>query len=105
MSALSSLARATTPWLAAMAILACFPRDACCAGDSDTAAERLAQLRQQRKKAVHRTRRIIFNNDGNEPVYYCKEATPDALLACRTTALAGTQVDSIFYCTWSSGLP
>jgi hypothetical protein len=63
----------------------------------------LAELRRVRKKAAHRRRRIIFNNDGNEPVYLLDEATPEALLACRTTPLLGSQVDSIFYCTWSSG--
>ena len=56
-----------------------------------------------RQGAVNRTRRIIFNNDGNEPVYFCKSATEEALLRARTTALVGSQVDSIFYCTWSSG--
>ena len=31
------------------------------------------------------------------------EAPPEALLDCRTTPLLGSQVDSIFYCTWNSG--
>jgi hypothetical protein len=59
--------------------------------------------KQKRKEAAHRKRRIIFNNDGDDVVYECKKATPEALLECRTTPLLGTQVDSIFYCTWSSG--
>jgi len=63
----------------------------------------LDELRAARKKAAHRTRRVIFNNDGNEPVYYLDEATEEAFLACRTAPLEGSQVDSIFYCTWSSG--
>lgn len=63
----------------------------------------LDELRAARKKAAHRKRRIVFNNDGNEPVYYLDEATEEAFLACRTAPLGGTQVDSIFYCTWSSG--
>ncbi len=70
------------------------------AGESrpdDAAWKRLHQ------QAVNRQRRLIFNNDGNEPVYYCKEATAAELLRSRTSALAGSQVDSIFYCTWSSG--
>src|SRR6185369_893591 len=46
-----------------------------------------------------RQRRIIFNNDGNEPVYLCKTASKEELLRSRTTPLIGTQVDSIFYCT------
>ena len=63
----------------------------------------LEQEEALREKAVNRQRRIIFNNDGNEPVYYCKKADPQELLALRTAPLANTQVDSIFYCTWSSG--
>ena len=62
-----------------------------------------AEMNQPRKEAAHRTRRIVFDNDGNEPVYYCEEATPECLLEKRTTPLAGSQVDTIFYCTWSSG--
>ncbi len=58
---------------------------------------------QLHSQALNHPRRIIFNNDGNEPVYFCKKPTAEALLEPRTLALAGTQVDSIFYCTWSSG--
>ncbi|MBN2292275.1 MAG: family 10 glycosylhydrolase [Pirellulales bacterium] len=63
----------------------------------------LKELRKARKVLAEKQRRIVFNNDGNEPVYYCKEATAEELLKCRTTGLLGSQVDSIFYCTWSSG--
>src|SRR5688500_17901505 len=63
----------------------------------------LDELRAQRQQAANRMRRVIFNNDGNEPVYLCKDTTPEELLSHRTTPLAGTHVDSIFYCTWSSG--
>ncbi len=63
----------------------------------------LEQEEALREKAANRQRRIIFNNDGNEPVYYCETADPQELLALRTAPLANTQVDSIFYCTWSSG--
>jgi hypothetical protein len=56
-----------------------------------------------RQQAINRPRRIIFNNDGNEPVYFCKSATAEGLLQPRTSPLIGSQVDSIFYCTWSSG--
>ena len=69
----------------------------------DGAPAKVEQLRAQRRKLAHRQRRILFDNDGNEPVYLCNEATREALLAPRTTPLADTQVDSIFYCTWSSG--
>ena len=57
----------------------------------------------ERRQAAHRQRRIIFNNDGCDAVYKCDEATAEALLECRTAALVGTQVDTIFYCTWCSG--
>jgi hypothetical protein len=60
-------------------------------------------FKQRRKEAAHRQRRIIFNNDGDDLVYECKAVTAEELLKARTTALAGSQVDSIFYCTWSSG--
>ncbi len=62
-----------------------------------------AQWQELRQKAIDRPRRLIFNNDGNEPVVFCKSTSQDELLALRTKDLAGTQVDSIFYCTWSSG--
>jgi hypothetical protein len=65
--------------------------------------ENTAQVREARKEALHKQRRIIFNNDGNEPVYALKELSKEALLDERTAPLAGSQVDSLFYCTWSSG--
>ena len=63
----------------------------------------LDDLRAARKEALHRQRRVIFNNDGNEPVYAMQELSAEALLNLRTAPLAGSQVDSLFYCTWSSG--
>lgn len=63
----------------------------------------LSELRVQRQHAADRTRRVIFNNDGNEPVYLCKDTTAAEFLRHRTTPLVGTHVDAIFYCTWSSG--
>jgi len=59
----------------------------------------LQQLREERKKAAHRQRRIIFNNDGDDVLAYASAPTPDALLKVRTSALVGSQVDAIFYCT------
>lgn len=56
-----------------------------------------------RKQAADRKRRIVFNNDGNEPVVICKSVSEEELLKHRATPLIGSQVDSIFYCTWSSG--
>ncbi|HOX58771.1 MAG TPA: hypothetical protein P5205_10865 [Candidatus Paceibacterota bacterium] len=72
---------------------------------ADAAGSTLSDAAWQtlRRQAVERPRRIIFNNDGNEPVYFCKAATAEELLKARTSRLAGSQVDSIFYCTWSSG--
>jgi len=66
-------------------------------------AVRQVAFRSARRDAARRHRRIIFNNDGNEPVYFMDEATPESLLALRTAPLADSQVDTIFYCTWSSG--
>ena len=103
MGLLRVMTTALSAGLVSIAASAFFPHRAVGAGDEPARPASLDQLKQQRKKAAQRKRRIIFNNDGNEPVYYCKKATPEALLDCRTTALVGTQVDSIFYCTWSSG--
>ena len=73
---------------------------AVCPGESKISGDAWKRAREQ---AINRPRRIIFNNDGNEPVKECKTTSPAELLSYRTTALAGSQVDSIFYCTWSSG--
>jgi len=73
------------------------------ADEEPAGKEKLKQMRESRKKAAHRRRRIIFNNDGDDAVYCLDEATPKALLDARTTPLLGSQVDTIFYCTWSSG--
>ena len=66
-------------------------------------AEPAVDIKQLRYEAAHKDRRIIFDNDGNEVVYYMDEATPEALLKKRTTGVLNTQVDTIIYCTWSSG--
>lgn len=63
----------------------------------------LTALREARRQALDRPRRIVFNNDGNEPVYKSEDNSPEKFLALRTSPLAGSHVDSIFYCTWSSG--
>ena len=60
---------------------------------------------QSRKQAAHRPRRIIFNNDGDDVVYYSKPApTAEEVLKLRTTPLLGSQVDTIFYST-TQGFP
>lgn len=57
------------------------------------------EIKRLRKEAAHRPRRLIVNNDGGDAVVQCEERSIEAFLECRTTALAGTQVDTIFYCT------
>lgn len=59
--------------------------------------------RAWRRRAADRPRRILFNNDGNDPVTAIKRPSVEDMLAVRTTALAGTQVDAIFYCTFCAG--
>ena len=57
---------------------------------------------QDRQQAVTKRRRIIYSNDGND----CSDMfavddepmTPENFLNKRTTALAGSHVDAIFYC-------
>ena len=93
------------------------------------------EMKQRRRKAANRQRRIIFSNDGNEvflpysddprfhsdpktratgilqqsrtptaqPLSEVKEVTANEVLRHRTLPLLGSQVDSIFYCTLSSG--
>ena len=57
-----------------------------------------------RWELAHRKRRIIFNNDGDD-VLGVKPGEPlESFLDLRTTALAGSQVDAIFYYTGSFDL-
>lgn len=58
-------------------------------------------MKEARKTATHRKRRIIMNNDGNDArgIREGEQKTPEAFLARRTSPLAGSQVDAIFYCT------
>ena len=60
-----------------------------------------ADVRAARRAAADRPRTLVFNNDGNEPVYLMTEPTAENLLAQRTAPLAGSGVRSIFYSTWS----
>ncbi len=57
------------------------------------------------KGTIEKKRRIIFNNDGCDVIYFPAGAdpTPENLLVMRTSPLAGTQVDTIFYCPISAG--
>ena len=60
---------------------------------------------QQRRELTHRKRRIILNNDGCDCLYFptAQEPTAENFLALRTSPLADSQVDTVFYCTISSG--
>lgn len=80
----------------------------------------MADLKKQRRELAHRKRRIIFNNDGDDLAMLGKGAmkdplvtkqrkefpvTDEGLLAVRTTALLGSQVDTIFYySSWGMNL-
>ncbi|MBX7255333.1 MAG: family 10 glycosylhydrolase [Candidatus Hydrogenedentes bacterium] len=59
----------------------------------------IEQYRAARKEAAHKQRRIIMNNDGNDARTKDQEHTVDNFLMNRSTPLAGSQVDAIFYCT------
>ena len=65
----------------------------------------LQQLRLARTQNAHRTRRVIFNNDGCDCLYFPKDmpVTTENFLARRTTELAETHVDTLAYCSISSG--
>jgi hypothetical protein len=58
-------------------------------------------MRDTRKTAAHRTRRIIMNNDGNDAWRHQpgEPKTVEHFLSKRTAPLAGSHVDAIFYCT------
>ncbi|MBN1343852.1 MAG: family 10 glycosylhydrolase [Phycisphaerae bacterium] len=67
---------------------------------SGVAGDSLA-MKQARKQAVQRRRRIMYNDDGCHERPY---KTPDELIALRLKQLIGTQVDTICYCTGGGGL-
>ena len=57
-------------------------------------------MKQLRKKAAQRRRRIIFNSDGGDTdPAELKVADPEEYLKSRKTGLVGSSVDSIFYST------
>lgn len=59
----------------------------------------LEALRSARSAAAHRDRRIIMNNDGNDARTRDQAHTVENFLLNRTSPLAGSQVDAVFYCT------
>ena len=58
-------------------------------------------MKQARKEAAQRSRRIIYNNDGDD---IAAGGTPEKFLAARFRQLVSTQVDSVFYCTGVTGM-
>ena len=62
--------------------------------------ERTAERTAERKTLAQRRRRLIFNNDGDD-LFSMRpdehDSAAEALLRERTTALWGSQVDSIWY--------
>jgi len=54
-------------------------------------------MKTARREAAQRKRRVIYNNDGNDRPQ--GKVTPESFLASRTSALVGSHVDAIFYCT------
>ena len=58
-------------------------------------------MKELRRAANERTRRVIYNNDGDEP-FQIANPTVEDLLNLRTSALPGTHVDSIFFCAHTS---
>lgn len=63
------------------------------------------EMERQRREMLSRRRRVIFNNDGCDALYFPKDkqVTPENFLARRTTPLMGSHVDSVFFCPTSSG--
>ena len=58
-------------------------------------------MKSMRKTLAQRRRRIIYNDDG---CHGNPRNTPEQLLSTRVKHVAGTQVDSISYCTGGGGL-
>lgn len=97
-----------------VAMVLCGPVRPVDAGGAERAA-RQEQMKQRRTEAAQRERRVIFNNDGNEVFLFPSpsrnygakppgdEVTPANVLAMRTSPLADSHVDTIFYCTISAG--
>ncbi|MBT4818843.1 MAG: family 10 glycosylhydrolase, partial [Lentisphaerae bacterium] len=79
------------------------------AADAPPSDAELTRIRALRKDALARPRRIWFNHDGcdassfRESLLEGRKATPTDLLNVRTTPLAAAQVDTLSYCSISSG--
>ena len=84
--------------LASATLLTVISPDSAPGADGAAKIANQEELKKQRKKAAHRQRRIICNNDGDDALR-CKEPTVESLLEKRPIALVGTHVDTIFYST------
>jgi len=56
-----------------------------------------------KKHALARKRRVIFDNDGCDVLYECREVTKEELLKQRMYQLLNTRVDTVFCASMSSG--
>ena len=64
----------------------------------------LSELRTKRKRAAHRRRRLIYDNDGSD-VYLAGGGTPEALLEPYASARMFEHIDSYAYCVqWALGM-
>ena len=61
----------------------------------------LGEMKEARRQAAHRQRRIIYNDDADAQGPY---KTPEELISQRVKHVMNTQVDSIYYCTGAGGL-
>ncbi len=64
----------------------------------------LTDLRKERNELAHKKRRLIYNDDGNEPFKLVKEISARGILASRMLGIENSQVDQIVYCSshaWS----
>ena len=89
-------------WIALSCAAFCLPSTGWAGADANRLT--LSELRVQRKEMAQKRRRIIYNNDGDDIGGHSRETpkggkidTAEALLAARTKAILGSQVDSIFY--------
>ena len=58
-------------------------------------------MKQARKEAARRPRRIVYNDDGGYTPLY---ETPEEFLALRFNQTVNTQIDTVFYCTGVTGV-
>ena len=82
-------------------IMVCLTIAGVLGGIATTGAAEESAMKRARRKAAHRERRIIVNNDGNDCRVKQKNdpVTVENFLSKRTSPLVGSHVDAIFYCT------